>query len=247
LKTFGAVLDPVWLRHARSDLKWLGAALGELRDADVLADQLTDAPLALCQRLAVQRAAAGQRLAEGLTSARYVNLLDRLHAGSERLPVAAGADHEAERLAGDVLPSLVAARWRAVRRQVSRAAQHPTPAQLHRIRIKTKRLRYAAEAAIPVIGKPAQRTASAAERVQTVLGQHHDAVTAEAWLRGEWSGDARTGTGPIASPTASPTVSFEAGRLVAEARRRQRKSRRRWIEAWAKLSDTKRRRWLLDH
>ena len=31
------------------------------------------------------------RLAEALSSERYVNLVDRLHAGSERLPLAAAA------------------------------------------------------------------------------------------------------------------------------------------------------------
>ena len=242
LKTFGGVLDPVWLQHTRSDLKWLGTALGEVRDLDVLGDQFTEAPYALCQRLAGQRAAASQRLAEVLASGRYLDLVDRLHAGSERLPIAAGAAHEAHRAADDVLPALVAARWRAVRRQVRRAGPHPSPEQLHRIRIKAKQLRYAAEAAVPIIGKPARETASSAERVQTVLGQHHDAVAAEVWLRDEWRGDSAAGT----APTASPAVSFEAGRLVAETRRRQRKSQRNWTRAWAKLGDPKHRRWLPD-
>ncbi len=243
LSTFGAVLDPVWLRHTRGDLKWLGSALGDLRDADVLADELADAPLALSQRLTAQRAAAGRRLAEALASARYLDLVDRLHAGSERIPLAMGAEPEAQRPAGDVLPSLVSARWRAVHKQVRRAGHHPTAAQLHRIRIKTKQLRYASEAAIPVVGQPARRMASAAEHVQTVLGQHHDAVAAETWLRREWQTDLRTGT----TAGTSPAVSFEAGRLVAEAHRRQRRSRRRWTKAWTNLRNPKRRRWLAEH
>ena len=151
MKTFGGVLDPVWLQHTRSDLKWLGTALGEVRDLDVLGDQFTEAPYAVCQRLAGQRAEASQRLAEVLASGRYLDLVDRLHAGSERLPFAAGAAHEAaHRAADDVLPALVAARWRAVRgRQVRRAGPTLPPEQLHRIRIKAKQLRYAAEAAVP--------------------------------------------------------------------------------------------------
>ena len=240
LKTFGAVLDPLWLRHVRNDLKWLGTALGELRDRDVLAEALTDAPPAIRQRLAVQRLEAARQLADVLASARYMNLVDRLHAGSELLPLAPGAEREAGRAAVDIVPSLVAGRWQAVRRQVRRAGSNPDPAQLHGIRIKAKQLRYAAEAATPIIGRPARRTARAAEHVQTVLGDHHDAVAAEQWLREQWADDSSSG----ASAGVAPAVAFEAGRLVGEARQRQRESQRTWKDAWAKLREPKRRRWL---
>jgi CHAD domain-containing protein len=239
LKTFGTPLDPVWLKHVRSDLKWLGGVLGELRDLDVLFGGLSEPPLAVQQRLAVQRVEAGQRLAEALASGRYVDLVDRLHAASVHLPLAAGAENQAGRPAVDVLPSLVAARWRAVRRQVRKAGTHPSAAQLHRIRIKSKQLRYAAEAATPVIGKPARRTASAAEHVQTVLGKHHDAVSTEAWLRHEWTRD----SSPGAVTLPSPAVSFEVGRLVAEACQRQRKAKHHWTAAWAELRRPKHRDW----
>jgi CHAD domain-containing protein len=240
LKTFGAILDPVWRRHVRSELKWLGTVLGQLRDRDVLSDGLTQAPLAVSQRLAVERVDAARRLAEALASERYMNLVDRLHAGSERLPLTTAAEREAERPATDLLPSLVGVRWRALRRQVRRAGRHPSDTQLHQIRIKSKQLRYAAEAATPVIGKPARRTASAAEDVQTILGEHHDAVAAEAWFREEWVDEA----GEATSSTISPIVCFEVGRLIAEARYRQGDSAERWTDAWAKLRKPKRLRWL---
>ncbi len=240
LKTFGAVLDPLWLQHVRSDLKWLGAALGELRDRDVLAETLSDAPPAIRQRLAVQRLEAARQLTDVLADARYVNLVDRLHAGSELLPLAPGAERAARRPAVDVVPVLVAGRWRAVRRQVRRAGSDPDATQLHRIRIKSKQLRYAAEAATPIIGGRPRRTATAAEHIQTVLGEHHDAVAAEEWLREQWTDDSSTG----ASLTIAPAVSFEAGRLVGEAHQRQRDSQRSWKDAWRELRDPKSRRWL---
>lgn len=243
LKTFGAVLDPLWLRHVRSDLKWLGTALGDLRDRDVLDDSLSDPPRPIQQRLAVQRLEAARRLEEVLASARYVNLVDHLYAASELLPLAPGAEREALRPAAVVLPVLVAGRWRAVRRHVRRAGRHPSDVQFHRIRIKSKQLRYAAEAATPIIGKPARRTASAAENVQTVLGEHHDAVAAEEWLREEWAADSWT----VASPAVTPQVAFGAGLLVAEAHRRQRNSQRKWKGAWATLRDPNRRHWLPRH
>ena len=98
------------------------------------------------------------------------------------------------------------------------------------MRIRAKELRYAAETAAPVIGKEARRTATAAEEAQNVLGRHHDAVTAEAWLRNQ----AAKGT---------PAASYSAGRLAAEQARSQRKLRRRWRPVWHRLDQKKVRRW----
>lgn len=240
LKTLGGLLDPVWRRHVRQDLEWCGAVLGEVRDADVLAEGLEGAPPAIRRTLAMQRAAAARRLAEVLESDRYVNLLDRLHAGSQRLPVGAGGTTDATERAGAVLPPLVRTRWRAMRKEVRRLGPDPMPAQLHRIRIKAKQLRYAAEAAAPVVGSPARRTATAAERVQTVLGHHHDAVSAEAWLRSEWGEESV----PASSPSPVPALSFEAGLLAAGVRRSRDEAERDWRRAWAELRRPKHRRWL---
>ena len=234
LKSFSDLLDPVWTGHVRSDLKWLGTALGDIRDLDVLAEQFTEAPPVVCRRVNDDRRNASQRLRGVMASPRYLDLLDRLHAAAERLPLAADARTDAEKSAVEVLPPLVVDRWKAVRRQVRKSGSRPTATQLHRIRIKAKQLRYAAEAAVPVVGGPARRTAKAAKRAQTVLGQHHDAVNEEQWLRTALLGDA--------TMASVPAVSFEAGRLVAEAQRRRRASRREWTDAWAKLGDPKHRR-----
>jgi CHAD domain-containing protein len=230
LKSFTALLDPVWTAHVRSDLKWYGGALGEIRDTDVLAEHFVDAPPAVRKRLDHERLAGIRGLREVMASSRYLDLLDRLHAAAERLPLRTDAA-EADRPAGDALSTLMARRWRAVRREVRRSGSHPSSAQLHRVRIKAKQLRYIAEAAVPIVGRPARRTAKAAERVQTVLGHHHDAVTEEDWLRTALVDDA--------SFAGAPSVCFEAGRLVACAQRRQRAARRDWTRAWAKLRDRK--------
>jgi CHAD domain-containing protein len=68
-------------------------------------------------------------------------------------------------------------------RAVAKLDESPTDQELHQIRIKAKRLRYSAEAAAVAVGKPARRLAKAAANLQDVLGAHHDAVTAEGWLR----------------------------------------------------------------
>jgi CHAD domain-containing protein len=236
LKTFGAVLDPVWLRHTLTELSWYGEVLGRIRDLDVLAQELMPAPPPFRQRLGVQRREEAEHLQECLSSDRYLNLLDRLHASAGRLPLRAGSLEDARRPAADALPVLVGARWRAVRREVRRAGSEPSAAELHRIRIKSKRLRYAAEAATPIIGGPARRTASAAERLQTVLGEHHDAVAREAWLRREWGQDDCVST--------SAAAAFSAGLLAQEARQRQHELERLWRKELHGLRARKERAWL---
>lgn len=90
LRTFGDVLDPGSSGRVRDELRWLGQALGRVRDADVLgirlrtqaAEELTELDLQgftkLEQRLALQRQAAYAELLQVLDSDRYINLLDHL-------------------------------------------------------------------------------------------------------------------------------------------------------------------------
>jgi inorganic triphosphatase YgiF len=111
LRTFDAVLDPVWVSHVRSDLKWLGSALGDVRDADVLAGQLEGAPDEIGLQLASQRGEAGKRMSAVLADDRYLLLLDRLHAATNSPPFVSGDDDiRPEDKASKLLPALVGAR-----------------------------------------------------------------------------------------------------------------------------------------
>ncbi|HWE69555.1 MAG TPA: CYTH and CHAD domain-containing protein [Acidimicrobiales bacterium] len=254
LKSFGSILDPVWLGHTRAELKWLGERLGRVRDRDVLAGHLerdlgTGAAAGASELLAglfKQRRQAARELDEALESDRYLTLLDRLDAGSQLppfYPVAAGQEPSRSRhrkrsrhphpddRARAAVPALVGSRWRGLRKRVRQAGRHPSDTELHRIRIGAKQLRYAAEAATPVVGRSAARTARRAERLQTVLGDHHDAVTAEAWLREQAAQGTRA-------------ASFAAGILAAGQIRRQRQLRRRWRATWRSLDQSKARAWL---
>ena len=224
----GSVLDPVWVAQVRAELRWLGERLGTVRDADVLALVLTgtgdgssfDAGRA--QRAAGRRGSpatgplsgsVGCPLQRPLPGAARPARCRRRPASVRRRPSREGqtvAGPAAERPAGEVLPGLVRYRWRSLRRAVRRGGRHPSDAELHGMRIRAKELRYAAETAAPVIGKAARRTATAAEEAQNVLGRHHDAVSAEAWLRNQ----AAKGT---------PAASYSAGRLAAEQARSQRR------------------------
>jgi CHAD domain-containing protein len=162
-----------------------------------------------------------------MESQRYLDLLDRLHAGAQRPPFLGKVPPSAR--AERVLPSLVDKQWRSLRRRARETSNPPLDAELHRIRIGAKQLRYASEAAIPVIGRPAARTARAAEKLQTVLGEHHDAVNAEAWLRNLAGSD--------------PALGFHVGWLAATQRQRQIEKRRRWQKRLDVLAKRKPTNW----
>jgi CHAD domain-containing protein len=239
LKTFSPFLDPVWFRNTSAELKWLGNRLGQVRDADVMAERLDESGTEeLRQRLAAQRRDFSAELAEAINGDRYMSLLGRLHAGSHNPPLyverqkkgsahAPGPDDQAR----DALPELVGRPWQRVQRRVHKAGRKPSDTQLHQIRIASKQLRYAAEAAEPVIGKAAARTARRAKDLQTLLGDHHDAVAAEEWFQGV----ALDGTG---------SAGFAAGQLACTTQLQQRQLRGKWRDEWAALAQSKSIRWL---
>ena len=80
-----------------------------------------------------------------------------------------------------------------------------------------------------MVGKPAAQFAKAAAELQTVLGDHQDSVTAEAWLRGLNTSGRR---------------SFVAGQLAAMERVAAEESRAKWRKAWAALESKRLREWM---
>jgi CHAD domain-containing protein len=91
------------------------------------------------------------------------------------------------------------------------------------VRIRVKRVRYAADAVAPILGKPARRFADAAAGLQTILGEHNDAVVAGSWLR-TWAAVRRSGD-----------AAFAAGMLAGIERAAANDARERWRKAWKHL------------
>ena len=244
LRTFGPLLDDGWATGLRAELKWLAAALGEVRDADVLLDRLraAAAPLgaadvegaaALLGRLEAERSAARGRLLAVLDDPRYVLLLDQLVASVE-VPTGEEVDwllEDAKGSAADVLPRLVARPWKRFRKAARAAGPGATAEELHQVRIRAKRCRYAAEAAAPAGGKHASKLAKAVAEVQDVLGEHQDAVVAQAWLR-------------ATAPGLDAAEALVAGQLIAGQRAAAEASRQAWPKARKKADRRKLRAWL---
>ncbi len=238
LKTFATLVDPSWADGLRAELKGLADALGRVRDADVLGARLekaagdldrADAPHAmrLVRRLGRQRAIAQSDLIEFLDSTEYLVLLDRLVEAGRSPELTEAADAPAAK----VLPDVVAVPWRKLRRDARKLGRKPPDAELHALRIRAKRARYAAEAAaraLPAAGPHAEAIA----HLQGVLGDQHDAVVAEEWLRAAVAG----GT--------SRQQAFVAGLLVAAEREAAAAERGRWRKAWKAASGKKLAGWL---
>ncbi len=216
LGSFESLLDRAWARDLRAELRPFAAALGAVRDLDVLLarlrariagqgpDEARHADL-LVSGLEDERAAARADLLERMRTPEYLALLDRC-LGAAREPALLGG---VDAVARDALLEGVRARWVRLERRVRRASETPTPEELHAIRIRAKRCRYAAEALAGVDGSKREARAASASarerrplgdsrrgtdkrvkalaralaRLQDVLGEHQDAMIASAWLR----------------------------------------------------------------
>ena len=135
-----------------------------------------------------------------------------------------------ERRAVEVMVPVVGRPWKKLKRAVAAVDDDSPNEALHQVRIRAKRVRYAAEAVEPVIGKPARRLAAAAAELQGVLGDLQDAVVAEAWLRRQGSGSA--------------AQALVAGELVTLERQKQAAARAAWPAAWKAASGKSSRSWL---
>lgn len=242
LATFAPLLDRGWVDDIRAELAWLAGELGAARDSDVLlarlqrqSDQLGRADAAaaagLLRTLGDERARAGERAAEALSTPRYANLLDQLVAASQMPPLTGAAGKRAAK----VVPRQVAKAWGHLARAVDQAGDGTQGELLHEVRKKAKRCRYACEAAAPVCGKDAKRLGAAVAAVQDVLGEVQDAVVAELWLRSRAVGL----TGPEAAGCA-----FSAGLLTGVQQRSADEARREWRDGWETASAKKLRKWL---
>ena len=107
-------------------------------------------------------------------------------AAIDRLLAAPSLTRLASRRARRELPALIGRTYRRVDRHVRAADQlsgHDRDVEWHEGRKAAKRLRYAGEAAAPVLGKPAKRLVKRVKQVQEILGDHQDAVVACPVLR----------------------------------------------------------------
>jgi CHAD domain-containing protein len=196
LKSYGTVLDRAVTDPIGDELKWLAGELGVDRDREVLSERLTAAldqvPRALVSGSVAERLAmwagdrpggASARLIGVLDSRRYLALLDTLDTLIADPPLRKAAGKKP----GPVLTKAVKKDFGKVTGLVEQALELDPGSDrdiaIHEARKKTKRTRYAAETAHPVLGKPAKDLVKSMKSLQNLLGEHQDSVMARQTLR----------------------------------------------------------------
>ena len=195
LQAYGRVIDRSATRELTTELRWLAGVLGDARDLEVLRARFTSGVDGLPDELVVgpvqarltrffsrREADARTGVIAALDSDRYLALLAAIDGLLANPPLTRLARGRARR----ELPALVGRAHRRVDRHVREAGRRLGPerdVEWHEARKAAKRLRYAAEAAAPVLGTPAERLVKQVKGVQEVLGDHQDAVVARPVLR----------------------------------------------------------------
>ncbi len=186
LETFRAALPPE-LVDQRRELRWLGRSLSDMRDLDVQRERFSRAaPLIGRKAAAAINAIFEERHAQAregalttLNTERYVKFAEAMSALLRDGP----ADGRGEEPAIAAAPTIIADLRRTVRRAGDAIDGASPNSAYHVLRIKVKKLRYVVEFFAPLYGEPADAYHRQLTRLQTLLGDHQDAVVAEAFYR----------------------------------------------------------------
>lgn len=231
LRAGRALFDAQEVEGLRGELDWLGGKLGVVRDLDVLHDYLQPRLAALqgpehragqrvLRRLAADRTRARAALTAALDGPRYPQLLARLEAFVTRPPAAPPPVS---------LPDVAATEWKRLRKAVQKLPGRPSPDDLHAVRIKVKRARYAAELARAAAGTRGRRFIDQAKKLQDILGDLQDAVVIEQYLHD-------------ATDRTEPGQALQKA-LVKRQRKRRKKARAAFFDEWPKLERRGRKAW----
>jgi CHAD domain-containing protein len=227
------IARPEWSEPLLDGLKWLGEIFARARDLDVQmhyfqmeAEQMKvrdRRPLErFLQYLQREREKTQETLMDEMKSARYLGFLSKLREAAEA-PVLDTSQY--------TIADMAARQFRKLQKTIQRLKRSPSNADLHRVRIRAKRARYAAELAVTSNGKAITRFIKAAKQFQDLLGTHQDAVLAERYVQG------------LLRYQAGQQAAFTAGLLVARASQRREEVRKEFWSEWRRLKKRGKRAW----
>jgi len=240
LQAFDALVECHWTDPLASELKWLGAALGEVRDLDVFeerlkawAGELRPALRKLDLELNRRRDVARAGLEGVLQGERYRSILSLLDQ-AERCP---SLTLEADSPCRKALPPLVQKVWAKLKKDGRALGPDDDDESYHALRKLAKRVRYAAEAAARSLpnrqARSARRFARRVQRVQDLLGLHQDAALARGVIEAYAS----------AAPPDGPYL-VAIGRLIERVGVVAQQARDDFPKAWKRFDRGKRVRWM---
>lgn len=220
-------------KRIRAELKWLAQLLGAARDAQVMRHRMQE--LVAAQPDELVRGPVSERIDAELTGSyndavkaihreldadRYSVLVQELGALLEDPQFTGPADKPARKVGR----RLIRRDLHRLRGRVREARQEPEDARraeiFHEARKDAKRLRYAAEAWVPVGGGRATAMVEAAESIQKALGEHQDSVVTRELLARLGAHPGRGGSG------------FTYGRLHAVEEERARAAEKHFRRLW---------------
>jgi CHAD domain-containing protein len=233
LRSARQLLDPDWADPLMAGLTWLGRLFGYGRDLDVQIEYFRNEAKGLKpqDRRPIERFVVGleegrqtfqQLLNDEMKSAAYLGFLSKLELAAHE-PVL--VEHNL------TLADIAARQFKNLCKTMRRLAEQPSNEELHRVRIKAKRARYAAELAEPWIGKRVVRFAKSAKSLQDLLGIHQDAVLAEQYARN------------LVAQVPGERAAFVSGLLVARAQQRREDVRNRFRAVWRLVKKRGKKAW----
>jgi len=223
-------------REFADDLRWIGRAMGRVRDRDVALGLIVEleaeapdleAPAWRIFRhsLVLERGRRRVRLLERLNSARYDSFLSRARAWIAS-PPPAGLDLPASvSPAYRVAPRMIAERMGALAAAYEEAERLVDQRSLHALRIEAKRARYALEYFGETSGADWARRAKRLARLQDFLGEHQDTVMLLRRLQ------KYAETVPARDRELTLSVGSAMGHLERAGRMRRSDLRRAWSDA----------------
>jgi CHAD domain-containing protein len=227
------IAPPDWVEPLIAGLKWLSELFAHARDLDVQMRYFRRAgeelkahdrrPLErFLRHLQTEREKTQRTLMDEIKSAQYLGVVSKLLQTAD-VPVVVKSDRN--------LMGVAARQFRKLRKTVKKLKHSPSDRALHRVRIKTKRARYAAELCRASGGKPVARFLKTAEQFQDLLGANQDAVLAERFVRG------------FLKHQTGKQAAFTAGLLVARAKRQRQIVRDHFQSEWKRLKKRGNRAW----
>lgn len=230
LSAFKGLVDADQAQRLRGELAWIARELGAVRDLEVLLGRLirqaaelsdpSDADVAagvVRSELERRLDAAQSSALVALRSARHFDLVEDLIAASSHPPVTDAAREPAREL----LTPMVKRTWKKLAKDVHALSFTSPSTQWHQARIRAKRARYTADAVAVISGKDVRAYAQELANITDILGDLHDALVAELFLREL-----------AAAPHVSGREGLALGRLLDLQHQHDLAQRSKFTKAW---------------